>query len=152
MSKLYTANVEFVKYFTIVRFQKLSILPVYYFTQMSLVTFMKIPQTVCLWLYNCQFGCQRFFPYVSILYFILSSLVFYLLKVYQLANSQGPARVGFWSSRSEKWKLRAFTLFREVQSEKNAFTLFREVQSEIKMLSLFFEKWKVKSKFYEIKI
>ena len=28
----------------------------------------------------------------------------------------------------------AFTLFREVQSEKNAFTLFREVKSEIKML------------------
>ena len=46
---------------------------------------------------------------------------------------QGPARVGFWSSRSEKWKRKAFTLFREVQSEK-------------KMLSLFFEKCKVKNK------
>ena len=40
-------------------------------------------------------------------------------------------------SRSAKWK-------------KNAFTLFREVQSENKMLSLFFEKWKVKSKCFEI--
>ena len=51
-------------------------------------------------------------------------------------------------SRSAKWKKYAFTLFREVQSEKNmlslffekckvkknAFTLFREVKSEIKML------------------
>ena len=37
------------------------------------------------------------------------------------------------SSRDEKWKRKAFTLFREVQSEK-------------KMLSLFFEKWKVKIK------
>ena len=33
---------------------------------------------------------------------------------------QGPARVGFWSLRSEKWK--------------KAFTLFRKVKSEIKML------------------
>ena len=48
---------------------------------------------------------------------------------------QGPARVGFWSSRSEKWKQKAFTLFWEVQSEKkNVFTLFWEVQSENKML------------------
>ena len=52
-------------------------------------------------------------------------------------TKQGPARVGFWSSRSEKWIQKAFTLFREVQSEK-------------KMLSLFFEKWKVKSKCFEI--
>ena len=44
---------------------------------------------------------------------------------------QAPARVGLRSSRSEKWKKEAFTLFREVQSEKN-------------MLSLFFEKCKVK--------
>ena len=42
-------------------------------------------------------------------------------------------RVGLRSSRSEKWKNEAFTLFREVQSEKN-------------MLSLFFEKCKVKKK------
>ena len=67
---------------------------------------------------------------------------------------QGPARVGFWSSRSEKWKTKAFTLFRGVQSEKkmlslffekckvkkNAFTLFREVKNEIKMLRY----WEVK--------
>ena len=46
---------------------------------------------------------------------------------------QAPARVGLRSSRSEKWKKEAFTLFREVQSEKN-------------MLSLFFEKCKVKNK------
>ena len=52
---------------------------------------------------------------------------------YTATSMQGPARVGFWSSRSEKWKQKAFTLFREVQSEK-------------KMLSLFFEKCKVKSK------
>ena len=42
-------------------------------------------------------------------------------------------------SRSEKWK-------------KKAFTLFREVQSENKMLSLFFEKWKVKLKCFETEI
>ena len=47
--------------------------------------------------------------------------------------TQGPARVGFWSSRSEKWK-------------KEAVTLYWEVQSENKMLSLFFEKCKVKKK------
>ena len=51
----------------------------------------------------------------------------------QKTMCQGPARVGFRSSRSEKWKRQAFTLFREVQSEK-------------KMLSLFFEKCKVKNK------
>ena len=31
---------------------------------------------------------------------------------------QAPARVGLGSSRSEKWKIKAFTLLREVQSEK----------------------------------
>ena len=63
-------------------------------------------------------------------------------------KDQGPARVGFWSSRSEKWQQKTFTLLREVQSEKkcfhsfsrsakwnqNVFTLFGEVKSEIKML------------------
>ena len=48
-------------------------------------------------------------------------------------STQAPARVGLRSSRSEKWKKEAFTLFREVQSEKN-------------MPSLFFEKCKVKNK------
>ena len=71
-----------------------------------------------------------------------------LAQLEHILLSQGQARVGFWSSRSEKWKRKAFTLFREVQSEKkcfhsfsrsakwktNAFTLFREVKSEIKML------------------
>ena len=55
------------------------------------------------------------------------------VKQLQPAISQAPARVGLRSSRSEKWKNEAFTLFREVQSEKN-------------MLSLFFEKCKVKNK------
>ena len=61
------------------------------------------------------------------------------VKQLQPAISQAPARVGLRSSRSEKWKNEAFTLFREVQSEKN-------------MLSLFFEKWKVKSKCFETEI
>ena len=52
-------------------------------------------------------------------------------RIWMLAPLQAPARVGLRSSRSEKWKKEAFTLFREVQSEKN-------------MLSLFFEKCKVK--------
>ena len=54
--------------------------------------------------------------------------------VWRTTKKHAPARVGLESSRSEKWKIKAFTLFREVQSEKNAFTLFREVKSEIKML------------------
>ncbi len=63
----------------------------------------------------------------------------YGLPNFIFAKWQAPARVGLRSSRSEKWKNEAFTLFREVQSEKN-------------MLSLFFEKWKVKSKCFETEI
>ena len=58
----------------------------------------------------------------------------------------GTSESGFL--KFEKWKQKAFTLFREVQSEikmlslsfekckvkKNAFTFFREMKSEIKML------------------
>ena len=42
--------------------------------------------------------------------------------------------------------------FEKCKVKKNAFTLFREVQSEKQMLSLFFEKWKVNSKCFEIEI
>ena len=72
------------------------------------------------------------------------------LTVKTTTRQAGTSESGFWSSRSEKWKRKAFTLFQEAQSEKNTFTLFREVKSEKKMLSLFFEKWKVKSKCFEI--
>ena len=65
----------------------------------------------------------------------------------------GTSESGFL--KFEKWKVKkkSFHSFsRSAKWKKNAFTLFREVQSEKQMLSLFFEKWKVKSKCFEIEI
>ena len=65
----------------------------------------------------------------------------------------GTSESGFL--KFEKWKVKkkSFHSFsRSAKWKKNAFTLFREVQSEKQMLSLFFKKWKVKSKCFETEI
>ena len=60
------------------------------------------------------------------------------------SNVLQAARVGLRSSRNEKWKIKAFTLFGEVQSERSL--------KWKKMLSLFLEKWNVKSKYFKTEI
>ena len=72
--------------------------------------------------------------------------IFIMYSLMQEFLFQGPARVGFWSSRSENKKLSLFfekckvkkkcfhSFSRSAKWNQNAFTLFREVKSEIKML------------------
>ena len=69
-----------------------------------------------------------------------------------LGKYQVPGPSESWSAKFEKWKKEAFTLFREVQSEKICFHSFSRSAKWKKMLSLFFEKWKVKSKCFETEI
>ena len=58
----------------------------------------------------------------------------------------------FWGTVRAGTSETGFLKFEKWKVKKNAFTLFREVQSEKKMLSLFFEKWKVKLKCFENEI